>query len=656
MKKSMIAILILISTTLFAQAGIKNEFGKDLITRDDIEHSGISRLSDIFTLINSASSYTLDGYRWDAKINSLSAGWDQNWLLMVDGQKMSLNYPFAANLNLLPFSISHIDSIVVYTIPQVHNGEFTEKGLVHIYLEKNIKGFYFGGSFATGNEVGDPGPYNYIYDNTENIDQVGPYYSMNFGYGHPDFGLDIKLKHHMHITTDPVINNRLNDFPWEYKELRLLSGSIKIEFGNESNTHTITAGHSVTGDTFGFSSYGSDLIFFKPVGSELPVSTIYSYAGANGFFDVSSLMKINYRANFSSSLIDTVRYFEKPPFDWNINHYDIMIELEKLGFKSTSKFSLGYERNELKTGYVLEKDFSHYFKILGEYQYIFSKYFTQTYFGGAYFDIGKSALKLGMLSRIRFNSKVNLKVNTTYSTRLPEEDNSIWYWAIKGYNYLESTGVNYSISSELYNSRALNIDADILINTLRKTSVVLGVFYRGFWDQPAVRYDYLYDLESNSFSSNTSITHVNDNIAGFKLKVDSRIIPNIKMNLFYQFAPGVDGDLEFYSNRESFPTHKLRFAADYNPVPEFSVRGALTYLSETAWFEYEGIYESSGGLYNCTVEEKWLLDLAFQKYLWNNRLRINLLFQNILGQLHTYHPLGAISDFTVFMQVELKIN
>ena len=60
------------------------------ITADDIHQSGITRLGDIFMLINDWHVNTIDGYTWNVSINDLNLLQHQNWIIMIDGQKVGI--------------------------------------------------------------------------------------------------------------------------------------------------------------------------------------------------------------------------------------------------------------------------------------------------------------------------------------------------------------------------------------------------------------------------------------------------------------------------------------------------------------------------------------------------------------------------------------
>jgi len=82
-----------------------------------LQHVGLIRLSDIFTLVDEWDYFSVEGYTWQGISNSFDVYNQQNWIIMVDGHRMDLKLFDISNINLLPISTNQIDSVEVYVLP-----------------------------------------------------------------------------------------------------------------------------------------------------------------------------------------------------------------------------------------------------------------------------------------------------------------------------------------------------------------------------------------------------------------------------------------------------------------------------------------------------------------------------------------------------------
>ncbi|OGU56855.1 MAG: hypothetical protein A2V66_14625 [Ignavibacteria bacterium RBG_13_36_8] len=629
----------------------------EIITREEIQSGGILRLSDIFFQIGASEVKTIDGYRIQTNINLLNPGWDQNWILMVDGQRIDLDYPYMKNINLLPFDLSEVDYIEVFTLPQISSGEYSDKGMIHIHTVKPADGLSIHVSTSSASEIGDPGPFKYTDTNTPNIDQIGPYYSASISLGSEKLSLRMGVKHHMQIYSDPLIRKRMANYAWENKEMKLLGAYAKVEVDLLNGKHILFAAHAHTGDPLFYSVYGSDLLFFNPYGAEIPVDPIFNHVGLSGYFNLTPSASINYQFKFSSSLLDFPMYYQKPAFDWNINNYNGYVEFENR--KSDSEGLVGFGINHVKfvTGYQLFGNSFTLFRIYGKYKKNYFDIISQTYFGSFVFDGTKTAVKAGVNSQIKMSKEVSFLTGISFSNRLPEEDNNLWYWSMKGYGFLNSYGLNYSIEDELSISKQFIAEAELHFDAGERFSFAFGGFFRLYSNQNIEHHNYIIDPATYLFDTETVVgSNQNGSVFGPKFTFDQQISSSFHHKIYYRYIPIIDGTDEFYDVMLTFPAHKFVYTISYQPVSSFSLNTMFTYLSESFWPEYNSINTDSSNLYSNNLKERLLIDLAAQKFFWHNRLRVSILLKNILGKEDKYHPIGGIFDMTLFLQVELILD
>ena len=109
---------------------------------------------------------------------------------------------------MLPINISQIDSVEIFTAPQLHQGIFTDYGLIHIHTKNISKGKSFTLFQSAGNETGDPGPYiNTIYA-TPNIEIVSAGSEITLDYNYDKSNIKTGINYQGYSLTDWAIMNR----------------------------------------------------------------------------------------------------------------------------------------------------------------------------------------------------------------------------------------------------------------------------------------------------------------------------------------------------------------------------------------------------------------------------------------------------------------
>ncbi len=125
--------------------------------------------------------------------------------------------------------------------------------------------------------------------------------------------------------------------------------------------------------------------------------------------------------------------------------------------------------------------------------------------------------------------------------------------------------------------------------------------------------------------------------------------------LVYAVKPLFGGETAFERAWEAVPRHRAGVEAAVSPDAGFTLSGSLVYRSGARWPAYAALDGGNGGLYSDTVPAVWLLDAALEKALWQRRLRLSLLFRNLLNQEERYHPVGAALDLRFYLRLELVL-
>ncbi|MCK4653686.1 MAG: hypothetical protein KAU01_04505 [Candidatus Cloacimonetes bacterium] len=646
---------------------------KKVITSEEIQHAGITRIADILLLIDNWNLSTIDGYTWLANANNLSSYQGQNWIVILDGQKFDLNSFDVKILNFLPVTIDQIDFVEIINTPKIYKSEFTEKGIIHFHTKRPEKGFSLQVYQMGGNITGEPGPYEGSEFSTPDIQRIGRDASYSFDYKLNNWYFRTYFIRHFHPFQDIAMIKRntkiLEDPPGngsrENRHLKLwfedtdrpkmLRNSLSLRVGKENKTR-------INELQIDYSYSYRYFLFFKPIGREIPVNDFYTRIGISGNPFISD--NLTYRFQYF------LKELEKHPnaldfdFKWRSHNFQGIMEKSFMNSFFNGKIGIGYDRFILDTEYHLEKDYFDMYRLYNEIKFNVSKKIYQNLNGMLLYSNNKTALKGSIINFWEINSLHSLNTVLSYSQRLFEEDNSLWFWTEKGYNILEEYNVEYTVSKNIDKSSQLTFD--IIWKTAIKNRFIikLNSVYRNFYDTYIERQSFEFNPQDGSFSSPLHIyAGQNGQVLGQQLTLTYWIKPQIKQSFYYSYQFEVGEDEIFKETWKSIPKHKAIYKITYSPDLNFSIWAKLSYLSSTFWIDYKDIdgqtYYSSNEInekYYSTVESTLILDLQIQKWFWQRRLSASLLLRNVGDQDFRYHPIGASFGLTYYIQLRLFLN
>ncbi len=646
----------ILSANIFPQNEFKDEISRQIIYRDQIKLSGISRLSDLFPLFNDWHSTTIDGYRWN--IYSIKTPFDQNqnWILMLDNQKIDLNFFDVKNINFLPISSRNIDSIEVYSSTKLHRGEFSEYGIINISSRKPPKGFSFHSEIFTGNESGDPGPYKYVDElYSENIDIIGPDYSFGLEYGSEIISATINYKTNAYIypSADSPVYYRVENYGFKYRKVFMDAISTTLDFPTLPGKPNIIAGYSGTGKYNIFSKYGSDLIFYDPVFCEIPVDDRFVHLGLTGTFDFEKTAVLNYSLKWSSTKTKNPKEFSQYLLDWRMDNFYFNTEYLSGWNKFNYKIGGAFSQSNAITNYALKESKINLYKTYASLQSSYLSNVNQVIDLMIINNGRQSAFKSSFRNSVRLSHKNYIEFNLNYAERLGEEENSLWYWILRGYKIPYNCTINADTNN---NSKSTNVFGEIAWTHIFNDELKfkLGTFYNRALNFNYQNQEMIFDPANKTVFSNSFLSsQISGNNFGFSFLAEQRFSLNLSHSLYYSYSTEINSS-PLYSNLwNSLPNHKLHYNGSYNYENNFGINIGVTFLSAAQWRNFTTVEKDSEGLYQSKQDSKLLWDVSLLKYFWNKRLKINLIFKNLLNQQNNYTPLGAHFDFSFFLLAEL---
>ena len=624
---------------------------REIITAEMIRSSGLIRVGDILLLADGLNANSMDGYTWRVSMSGLSSFQRQNWTVMLDGQRIELSSFDLIHLNMLSTVIDKVSFVEIFNLPQIYEGEFVDQGLIHIHTNKPKSGILIQGDVAAGSETKDPGPYTYTEFATPNVDRMGKDLSTTIDFAFKNWYFRMGLMTQTHSFTDlAMVKRNQSIYAGDgFMALERTLSFLKMGLERFHGKHEFLASYSNADKYF---------LFFKPVGREIPVDYMMCHVGINGNFSISENLGLTYRLKYSRNQINEFPNTLDFDFDWKSSNFYANLEGDFESVFDKSKLGVGFDRFHLDTSYQLENDFHDVGKVYGIVNYSLADNVQQGINVLTTFSGGKIGIKGALTNNWQVGSKHEVSTILSFSQRLLEEDNNLWYWSERGYDLLKENDVNYTIIGHIGKSKQVTADVIWEHNLNCKLTLETAGSYRFFYDLYLEKQLFDFHPEDYSFSSPVQIyANQGGQTLGGHFALKYRPVAQLKHSFFYSYRTTIAGDDVFKDVWKSIPKHKASYRLIYNPVENFSIWAMLSYLSSSNWMDYQNIDGKSYVLgrinvkYSSTVKKSTIFDLQFRKWLWRRRLQASLLLRNVWDKNYRYHPIGASFDLGFYVHL-----
>ncbi len=627
-----------------------------VLTADMIQRSGMTRIGELLLLVDEWRLSSTDGLTWRASPNGLTPFQRQNWIVLLDGQRIDLRTFDTINLNLLPVDLDEIDSVEVFHQPQLHQGEFADGGLIHIHTVRPTQGLSFQGTLLLGNETGDAGPYRFTSYATTNVDRLANDGSLVMTFASRHWYARAGLTVQQHPFSDPAMLERISTAFGGWPGLhQSLSPRLQLGIETPRGRHEFMASYAYSPKYF---------FFFTPIAREIPVRNALPHIGINGTVRISGNTALTYRLKTSQSSLDKYPNVADWEFDWRLQNIYAGLDITRQTTWGQGSVGIGVDRYRLGTRYPLTEDGFTIGKLTSALDVRWSEALDQVLSAQLSTSQGRVGVKTALQNRWRLDSGHIVIVHLAYAERLVEEDPSLWYWAERGYDALGDFGVDYTITGQLTASRQRTVDLSWQTDRRARVQLAASGYYRSFSDSYLAQSSLTFNAQDSSFISAAQVfPNEGGQVWGGHVTLTHRPRPRLSQSLFYGLHTVGTGSEPFKQAWQSVPRHTARYRLSWLPVENFSLWAMVSYVSSAEWVEYRGI---DGPFYlappNAPVDDtsrvgsSTILDLQVQKWFWHRQLKGTLLFRNVGNRPFRYHPLGASFDLSFFIRVQFHFN
>ncbi len=641
-------LLSLLIVPALTAGNAADDFTNQLISSQEIAEAGLFRLSDLFMLVDNWDGMTIDGFSWGYSVNGLSPEMSSRWIVMIDGQRMDVASFDLKSINTLPISISSVDSIRIISTPQIHEGEFSDGGLIHFYTRPAKPGLSLQGKYGVGNETGEPGPYRYTEYYSPNVDRIGADEEACIAWSRENYSIGGGWVYQDHYLTDPAMRDRCHSIN-NYLNPKMES----LSYHSQTSVDVSGSRHNLFMGCTDFSS----MQFLKAYGREIPMEDDLLHIGLNGFIPLSDFLNIRYRTKYSRKEIDKRDNTYDIYFNWIAESYYGNVEAIYSGGNTSGKAGAGLHRTiadgaELSGSQTIDK-----VSIYGEIERRITPNLNSTL--GAYITVmdGESALKSALSNLLIIREHNKILVNLAFAQQLPGETWSDLYWADKGFLFPGIAPDVYSLSGELDKSSYFSSDLTWKREILDNARFSVGLSYRYFMDYPLEAFSVGYDTTYMTFPiQEIAMKGTDGQVLTETFSVSHDIRSRFRQRLSFRYNIYVEGDDIFEEQWNSMPQYRLSYTAAVTIAEGCSIWGKAVYLPARDYYGYGEIETLSSGLYSGRLDDLLLVDLSFQKYLWKSRLWFNLGFRNIFDEDTHLHPIGASQELTFFIQLRATFD
>jgi hypothetical protein len=588
-----------------------------IVRRADIERAGWNRVTEILDGAVGWGRASVDGSTYAVSPDRLpptgvSAPSMPEWIVIVNGQRVPTDVFGLHLLELLPVSVGQIDSVVFIRGPTIYAGVPVSRGVMSIFSRRRAPGVNGEVTYQHGDESGDPGPYRYTDLASPNVEKIGPFAHGDIGWGAHAWDVDAGAHLASLNITDTLIASR---FPGAtFAQLRPDVLSITPTF--RASVDAAGGRHEL------MASYGDQrgLLFIPPQRGEQSLRMTSTYVGVDGSAIAADSTTVAYEG--STSVLDASELAS--PLAFTVGH-----TRRHIGGTIGVARSLGRARltiGAIGDSWTLTND-----AVAGS---------TSSAGGG---PLMRALAPIG--AKVAVDGNAALIFDGAQGGSL---DASVL--AVTRVDSVTSLTVRGSRVHAHPNMDGTWIDAFVLrynLPAISPTMSAIGVRLDhaflprvGAWVE--IRAEHVADWSGLSRptapqlpSPPDSLLH-NGNLFAAHARVETLGQSVWQGSIEYDRTTAFNSSRDFTTEIASTPADDLRAQISASPVRDFRLSGIAAFTSGTRW----AVFTSATGA-AVAVPPLRRIDASMEKWMWQRRLRLELVYRNLLNEPERYHPFGA---------------
>ena len=596
---------------------------RQVVTRAEIERSGIMRVGELVRLARRWDAVTVDEYTWRAAPAGLAPLEQDDWAVMLDGHEIDPSLLGVLALERLPVDLGAVDSAVFTAAPALAAGWFRGRGLLEIHTRRPAAGWSARSRYTTGSETGDPGPFAFVPGSVPNRDRFGHDAAVGAGYGGDRWYLSAALGLGVHVPTDPAIAARLAT-TGAVPRIERTAPSLGLGIATAQGRHELRAGRARLDDWFRLEAYGA----------EFAVRSTLDHAGVTGSHAVGGT-ELGYRAGYEHADLRSVL---DPSL--HIQSRVVRGELVVGGSRSTRRAGVGFVRRRTNgPGELLPDPVTLELRGFAELSWSPGAHHRQHLAVSAGTVDGELRGGASLTHRWRAGAGDEVALLLSFDQPAPS-GTGLWSLAIRGDDWLSDAGVTSSIDAGTGRARQAGADAAWAHRAGRHITVSAGAYYRAFRSGFLARRELAFDPDRLAWRGPVTVTSGSTGqVGGLTGGAEASFGPGARVAGWYRVRALLAGGDAVRDAWSALPAHAAGIDAHYAPVDGFELSGrvALRGTIDRAEYRGAGALAAAGGRTGASLT----LDLGVQKWFWAKRLRAQLAARNIFDARAVTHPEGG---------------
>ncbi len=628
--------------------------GESAITREMIEAASLTRLSDLFGLVSDWHFKSVNGFDTFVAPAGLS-GWKRpTWKIMVDGQEFDLNFIDFQSINLLPVNLVDVEKVTFISRPGYVDGIWSAGGIMSITTRRErMDGVTVRARIMAGNEINDPGPFEFTDLRTPNEERSGPDYELSAGYRSGNHFVRGGIRYQEHKSTDTPIERRI-------KLMRVTGEGVYHDAVNRGVTSFLQAGSDrgrFRHHLFTSVTRFDDFYYFYLVGREIPVRWNFYHAGWSGSADITERHQLQWQSSLNSRTARHRRNRYGIDFDAPVQTIRNRVILSSRS--SPISYNAGISHmffRDADWGQQGES-FSVTDLFVNGWLALLPSYRVGVQ-AGMQTDFSITGFRLGMEHQVHIHPDLQLTGRLVWQDMLRREHPDIWMRQRVTERVFDPLTRFFGPETEqmLYGSLGLSTRLGVATDLGADLSLTKhkNYFYSHHPYQMVPNFQWF--THPVTFSDDQSPV-----IAGLTVTLADRSFDAFRHQLSYRYQYEISGGDP--AGFDLFPRHRITLGSTWSPVPGLDFRVDVRAQTSVTWQEYDLVdgqtYSDINELvfytYSNTTGPFANLDAAVGKSLWDNRLRISFRGTNLLDQGYFLYPVGLDYDLTFYAQIEFKI-
>ncbi|MFN2564111.1 MAG: hypothetical protein ABR499_03780 [Gemmatimonadaceae bacterium] len=597
-----------------------------IIKRAEIEAAGWFNLGEVLTGATGWHRATLDGVSFFASADGLPAGavapGEPEWLVLVDGQRVTSDLLGAKLLELLPISPAEVDSVTVTRVPRLVAGTIAGRGVVDFHTGRTRgRGPAIAAAWHTGNVIGDPGPYQFTPLATENVDRLGPYNHAfaSFAGGGREVSAGVR-QGSSHITHrgirerfDPALYEQLGVHKWApYDVVHARVGTSLL-----GGRHDVVAGRG----------WVNGPLFLPLAGGEQWLRGAFDHIGGSGSL-VSGATTLAYQLTRSALDVDEL----PSPFPFVVGHsrqrtagvLEVRVRDDGGRYATLAAAATRWAMERGGTS-AARTDVT----LVGNLTAAIGRSVSELSAALARSSGGPIVAKGVLATRVAGDSLTTLSAALSYVQHATGDDGTWIDRALLGLDTL---------------ARERDARAWVDVGAARRAR-------SGWLAELGARVGVVDDVRLLAVDGLPAGGPVDGAVAELRAGLALPLRPRLPVaRVAYRYGTPVGGGAGLRAALRATPAHTLEASVVAAPASDLRLGAFVNVASRARWAALRG-----GPAAPVTLPARTRLDVSAEKWFWRHHVRTQLLFRNLLNQSERYHPLGADFPLRVHFTVALAL-